>query len=549
MRIKQKLPLISSGLSLIILIMFLMTYSVTNDQEDDGLVINLAGRQRMLSQKMTKELLHFYIQQKDTNSSDTKFTSHVRQTMQVFDITLKALTNSGKAPLALDLNNTEYRHCPKAEEPAYGQLIKVQDVWNGFQTKINSVLKGGAAIEEDLGWIIKNNIILLEEMNKAVDMMQRQSETRVSTLLTFQFFGLLLGIVLSVIAIIIIFRILKNLDYVRRFAKKLGNGNLAASVTIESNDELGIIAHELEEMIEKLRVLFSEIKESSTVMKSSSIDMHSVASNLVDNAATMKDKAASVATASEEMSVNMGTVSDTAAESSNNIEIISTSTSEMKSTVKEIAANAENSRQVVSEAVNSVAAASQSVDELGGAAKEIDKVIEVILDIADQTKLLALNATIEAARAGESGKGFAVVANEVKELARQTNAASEDIQNKINFMQKSTNHTVSEISQINKVIKTVEESVNVIAAAVEEQSITIENISENITQATSAVKDMTNNVGQAAEVSNMIAQDVSAVNTASDDVASASTQLDSSSNSLLNMSMELMEVVEKFKIQ
>lgn len=155
----------------------------------------------------------------------------------------------------------------------------------------------------------------------------------------------------------------------------------------------------------------------------------------------------------------------------------------MTTTINEIAQNTEKANTITGEAVSEAKGASDNVDELGSAAQEISKVTETVTEISEQTNLLALNATIEAARAGDAGKGFAVVANEIKELARQTAEATQDIKRRIEGIQDSTSGTVTKIQQISKVINDVNDIVSTIASSVEEQSVTTKEIATNVAQA------------------------------------------------------------------
>jgi len=196
-------------------------------------------------------------------------------------------------------------------------------------------------------------------------------------------------------------------------------------------------------------------------------------------------------------------------------------TKKMSATFTNIAISAEKARGVAGTAVANVNAASNRVDELGAAALEINKVTDVIVEIAEQTKLLALNATIEAARAGEAGKGFAVVANEVKELALQTNNAIAEICNKVEAMQLSTDNTIAEIGAINQTIKAVNEIVVTIAGAVDEQSIPTKDvvrqlnqwvnginiIKEAVNAAVTEAKETSANINKVATISQELAEE------------------------------------------
>jgi methyl-accepting chemotaxis protein len=167
------------------------------------------------------------------------------------------------------------------------------------------------------------------------------------------------------------------------------------------------------------------------------------------------------------------------------------------------------------------------VSKLGEASAEIGQVIKVINSIAEQTNLLALNATIEAARAGEAGKGFAVVANEVKELAKQTGKATEDISGKIYSIQSSTKEAVEAIASIGKVIDHINDISNTIAGAVEEQSNTTNEISRHMAEAARGVEEITHNVTQVSEASKSASTGASSAYTAAGDLARMAEELQS----------------------
>ena len=173
------------------------------------------------------------------------------------------------------------------------------------------------------------------------------------------------------------------------------------------------------------------------------------------------------------------------------------------------------------------------VAKLGESSTEIGNVIKVITSIAEQTNLLALNATIEAARAGEAGKGFAVVANEVKELAKQTAKATEDISHKIEAIQGDTKGAVEAIAQIGKIINQINDIQNTIASAVEEQTATTGEISRN--------------VAEAATGSTQIAQSITGVAQAARSTTEGASNAKSAADELARIAHDMQKLVGQFK--
>jgi methyl-accepting chemotaxis protein/iron only hydrogenase large subunit-like protein len=244
------------------------------------------------------------------------------------------------------------------------------------------------------------------------------------------------------------------------------------------------------------------------------------------------DNSSNASVAAQQVSSNMGLVSLSVTDAQGAMSSIRKAIEGLTTTILDISANAEKTRDITTEAVGNVQQIESKVDQLGIASKSISTVIDTIIEIAEQTKLLALNATIEAARAGEAGKGFAVVASEVKDLARQTNEATFDIKKKIENIAQSTEGTISGIKGIGAVINNICEFVNTIATAVEEQSITTKDISDNVSRTAQSVDTIVSNVSGAAEGTRQIAENISEVNQQISGIAESVDVLDADSKKL-----------------
>lgn len=181
------------------------------------------------------------------------------------------------------------------------------------------------------------------------------------------------------------------------------------------------------------------------------------------------------------------------------IDAVSSELNEMQASIMEIAQSAGNATMVASDGMTTVESTNVTISQLGVSSAEIGKVIEVITSIAEQTNLLALNATIEAARAGEAGKGFAVVANEVKELAKATAKATDEIGQRIAAIQQDTTQAVAAITGISSVIGEINEIQGVIGAAVELQMMTTMGIGERVDGAAKSVATLVDSSGLAQE--------------------------------------------------
>ena len=203
---------------------------------------------------------------------------------------------------------------------------------------------------------------------------------------------------------------------------------------------------------------------------------------------------AQVSAASEETAAQSNVVAAAGEQVSHNVQTVATAVEEMSASVREIATSSADASGVAAEAVRTAETANEKVSALGASSAEIGKVLEVITSIAEQTNLLALNATIEAARAGEAGKGFAVVANEVKELAKETASATEEIGSRIATIQADTGEAVEAIGQIGSVIARIADMQNTIASAVEEQTATTNEISRNVNEAARGSAEIAENI-------------------------------------------------------
>ncbi len=325
-------------------------------------------------------------------------------------------------------------------------------------------------------------------------------------------------------------------------------GDLLQSVDIQQKDEVGLMITALNKMSSSLCVLIQDVKQGVETLNTTSNKLSNLSEEMSANSEETTGRAQTVAAAAEEMSVNMESVSAASEETSVNVNMVAAAAEEMSATITEIASNTEKTSAITNTAVTQSEKASAQIHELGGAAQEVGKVTESITEISEQTNLLALNATIEAARAGEAGKGFAVVANEIKELAKQTAEATNEIKGKISKIQKASKGAVDDITEITGVIGEVSEMVSVVSVTVDEQASATQEIADNVSQASIGIQEVNENVAQASSVTGEVASDIAEVGQAARELYSSSIQVSENANELKALSGKLSVVVGKFKV-
>ncbi len=302
--------------------------------------------------------------------------------------------------------------------------------------------------------------------------------------------------------------------------QKAAQGDLRQEVAVRGSDAIGQMGEGLASLLLAMRENMTELTRNAQALASSSEELTAISQQLAGNAEETASQANVVSAASEEVSKN--------------VSVVATGSEEMLASIREISKSANESARVAKAAVAVAETTNLTITKLGESSLEIGKVIKVITSIAQQTNLLALNATIEAARAGEAGKGFAVVANEVKELAKETAKATEEIGQKIDAIQGDTKAAVKAIAEISSIINQINDISNTIASAVEEQTATTNEIGRNVNEAAKGTVE--------------IASNISGVATAAASTTSGANDTQKAAMELSRMANELQRLVSRFQI-
>ncbi len=439
------------------------------------------------------------------------------------------------------LANTPFAEMPRKACAANSQIA---DLVKEYIANVEGINRAKATCDRQLS-------TLAEDLASGARQFQtRAGEQIAGAFLTIAAIVLASGVVTVVINVLSARLIVRSLRATATMLRDIseGEGDLTRRLIVGGKDEIGEVAHWFNVFAEKLQGIIGRVAADTVSMSSASQELAGTAAQMAGGAEETNNQSATASAAAEQMSASMTGMADATGQVSDKMKVMASAVDQLNSSIGEVAKSAEQAARVAADAAQLTGASNASIGQLGAAAREIGKVIEVIQDIAEQTNLLALNATIEAARAGDAGKGFAVVATEVKELAKQTASATEDIRKRIEHIQGSAETAVETIGSIAGVIDQVNGLSRTIASAVEEQSVTTREIASNVAESATAVQTVATNLAESAAASREITRSIAGVDQAAKQTAEGAARTQASGQGLSRLADQLQSLVGRFKV-
>ncbi|SJN57179.1 Methyl-accepting chemotaxis protein PctB [Vibrio ruber DSM 16370] len=435
------------ALFFVLVITGLVSYTVIalKQQKNDTLVINIAGRERMLSQKITKEF--FLALQHATLTNKSPDLSTINATQKLFEVSLEALNKGGQT--YLDLTMKQPVTLPPASEKISQQLNKVMDLWREQQQMMRSISDTNTE-PEILNKINAQSLAILKNMNVAVSLFAEESEQKIFVMERNQVIAAIVAILLSIFVVTLVARsILRTVNQALETTGRISSGNLVGDGNqVFGKNELGLLLKNIEQMRASLHHVINLVKRNSRQMAHSAQQVADVSTEISSGSKAQRENSSEVNTAINSLLETSQVVSDT-------IERTSQISQDTLTIAQEGIVYVNESIEELKKAVGSVNNASEQMEALKNFTAQINEITESIHNIAEQTNLLALNAAIEAARAGEQGRGFAVVADEVRNLAGRTSSSSKDISDLISQL---TEKVESSVVSMQSVVSAVYQS-------------------------------------------------------------------------------------------
>ncbi|WP_022852321.1 methyl-accepting chemotaxis protein [Thermodesulfatator atlanticus] len=499
----MNLSTIKGRIQAIIVVMFLLSilnagvvFWSLHKNEGDARYVNYAGRERMLVQKITKEVLS-----KDFESA--------RQTAALFDSSLKALRYGDEA---MGLK-------PVKDEAIIESWEKLNTAWQKFKKALDEYM--ATQDETSLKYLLDHNIQVLKLAN---DLTKKFEEKAVAGLHRLRIYQVLIS-AFSISLLLAIWwmaktKIITPVEKAVALVSRIAEGDFTVRFPKTGKDEISQLLQALEGMTTRLRETLSGVVQSSDKVYHASEEIFRAGDEVAEKARHLAQEGEEVKAAEEAIN--------------NNIRAVSAASEQMVEAITEISRNTSEAAHIANDAVVKAQETNEIVNKLSISSEEIGEVVNLIQSIAEQTNLLALNATIEAARAGEAGKGFAVVAGEVKELSRQTTEATEKIAKKIQAIQNDARASVKAIEEITEIISRINDISNMIASAVEEQTAMMGEISQA--------------ASMSAESADQIKEKVEKMSVAIQETAEKGERSRELSQEMIELAARLKELASKFKV-
>ena len=510
-------------------------FKINKLQEKDGLLVNLAGRQRMLSQKMSKNIFLYILDKKDGNDLDKekKVIEELKGAMNLYDQTSKAFINGGEVINGIG---------EKKQINNIGNNIlvakKANDLWKEFESEINKIIEKDEFNSEK--FIFDNNNNLLSLSNDIVTVLQKEADKKVTLMKTIQIYMIVISILVFLISVIVINKVL--IKPIKKISEELenisnGDGDLTSRIENTQKDEIGELAMYFNSFIDNLdEIIFDAKNVTSSVLKESKelvmsmdnivkgnesiylkeMDTHLDAGieNLNDMVDNILDKVRNQTAETEESLAGLEEI----AASGQNIKFSTEQTLNLSKESVKLGYESSESVVVMKERMGeiqkSVGNTNNRILVLTGLSKGIRGIITAINALSEQTNLLALNAAIEAARAGEAGKGFSVVADEIRKLAEKTNNETFKVEDIItNIHNEIENVKIANIEVEGNVVNGMEliekviENLNKVVDITNKNNNKMEEIADltgkqamSSEEITKAVEDITNNSTEIEEI-------------------------------------------------